>query len=421
MTNWVKDICFRSLGWMCTVVLAGVFVIASIELLLGFERIASISQLSVEVAIPLAVAFVVPAFIFHALIHELGHLAAAFLMGMRPLELCVAWVRVQFDSPRWNVIVAPKPPKLCGFVRAQYPRNRAVRLRWLMFLLGGSVANFTAAAGLLLLASLINSQYPAQPPKIVVDLVAAFGYRGDDFYFSPRALPVAIFDFLATFGVMMGAINLIPLSGSDGAGVGAILKVIDPTQLFELSDILVACYGKRPREWGKEQVRKIEELMKVQEEDISCESLLYFHHLDCGRVAEAKQYLAVAVERMGHRKLFVAFWYESAYLHAYHLQDVAAAKAFLVKARSRVGHEPQTPLRADAAILFAEGKYIEARDKAWQAIEAMKGCLDVGGAIAEREWLATLAIEAEKRRAEQMATVTPQPASASADPSPAAF
>lgn len=400
MACLVRAACIRLLKCVWLVLLGVVITVSVIEAFLLGTRIAELLEASLWVAAPLIVFLFVLAFGVHIVVHELGHLAAAFLVGMPPVEFCVAWLRYRFESPNPKLTLAAHPKKLGGYVLARFPTGRALRLRWMIFVLGGSIANVVFAAALLLLAYWLNSALPNRPRELLIDIVGAIGYRGGDFFFSPRSPTIAVLSFFAVFGLYYAALNFaITMPGFDGKMLETVLTVENPSVYFRFCEVYSAFYGKRPREWGEAGIAQLTELQKDQSDDISCEFLLYLYHLDRGFPSEAKGFLDLAAARMCHRKEWVALWYECAYFYARHLNDVDAAKELRAKAKSRPGHEPQTPLRADAAILLVEGKHAEARDKAWQAIEAMKGCLDVGGAIAEREWLASLAIEAENRRA----------------------
>lgn len=77
---------------------------------------------------------------------------------------------------------------------------------------------------------------------------------------------------------------------------------------------------------------------------------------------------------------------EAAYFTARHRQDAKAARLSLKQAQGGLT-EKHTRLRAEAAVLLAEGKFVESAEKA-RAGQAQAGkSWDKGGAAAEKDWL----------------------------------
>jgi hypothetical protein len=87
---------------------------------------------------------------------------------------------------------------------------------------------------------------------------------------------------------------------------------------------------------------------------------------------------------------------EAAYFEARHRQDAAAARQWLNQA-PKDGVEPQTYLRAEAAVLLAEGRYREAAVIATAALVVLPKSADPGGAIAEKEWLESILAESRSK------------------------
>jgi hypothetical protein len=83
---------------------------------------------------------------------------------------------------------------------------------------------------------------------------------------------------------------------------------------------------------------------------------------------------------------------EAAFFEARHRRNVVAARAWLERARA--GHaERYTRLRAEAAILWAEGRYAEAAAKAEAGLAAIPRSAAGGSAVLESEWLNSILAE----------------------------
>jgi hypothetical protein len=358
----------------------------------------------------------------NTIFHEFGHLAAGWAVGLKLLECQIGRFKIEFGSPGRKMRFDGPPTMFLGHVRAEVPQGRWARLRWCIYLMGGALGSFVLA-GLMLFASseLHESFDPPADAAQRMEMPELIFLQTNNFFFSPRSVVVAGLNFVAAVAFGSGVFNLIPLSdrpASDGNALRALLRLKDPNSYFRLRSIANSLVRVRPKDWRQDLVEELSKLSREFSDDATSELWLYYHHLDAGRMEEARIHLDSALARVTVSADFPGVLLEGSYFYALHVGDVAAAKEFRKRSGSVVTREPQTRIRADAAILFAEGSFEAARDLAWTAIEEMKGSLDIGGGIAEREWLATLAIEAESRRA---VTVTPHPASASADPSLAAF
>src|SRR5262249_55294630 len=90
---------------------------------------------------------------------------------------------------------------------------------------------------------------------------------------------------------------------------------------------------------------------------------------------------------------------EAAFFDARYRHDVPAARAWLEQAQG--GHaERPTRLRAEAAILWAEGRYAEAAVLAEAGLAAIPRSAPHGSAITESEWLNAILMESQGREEE---------------------
>ena len=86
---------------------------------------------------------------------------------------------------------------------------------------------------------------------------------------------------------------------------------------------------------------------------------------------------------------------EAAFFDGRHRRDATRAQHWLKKVE-RGQLEEQTHLRAEAAVLLAEGRCLAAAEKVEAALTALPQSTDPGGALAEEDWLNDL--EAEVHR-----------------------
>ena len=88
---------------------------------------------------------------------------------------------------------------------------------------------------------------------------------------------------------------------------------------------------------------------------------------------------------------------EKAYFEAFHRRN-PAARTWLAEIQG-AEVEKHTRWRAEAAVLFVEGRYAAARAKAQDALAEVPNSADRGGSRAEAVWLQILLGECDKRLA----------------------
>jgi hypothetical protein len=120
----------------------------------------------------------------------------------------------------------------------------------------------------------------------------------------------------------------------------------------------------------------------------------YFHELDKGAVAEAGHYLVRATnvttrQTSPHPRAML----EAAYFFARFRRDNDTARLRLSQAQpdSKRRH---VALRAEAAILLADQQYLEAIERATDAIGALPRAVTPGLAEAEEDWLVEIIAQA---------------------------
>ena len=178
------------------------------------------------------------------------------------------------------------------------------------------------------------------------------------------------------------------LQGGDSA--------LRPLRILTL--IVISHDGARPREWDNSLIEQILAGKDGSENDVTANLYGYYHALDCGRIDEAEKRLdeAVALRQLWVADLQPNILLEAAYFRAFYRHDAGQARIALDLAKGGIVEE-QTRLRAEAAVLLAEGRYEEAATKAQAGLQQAPHSVDRGGGITEAEWLSAILEECQKR------------------------
>jgi hypothetical protein len=172
-------------------------------------------------------------------------------------------------------------------------------------------------------------------------------------------------------------------------------------RLLAMTLVTVWQEGSRPRVWETAFVERLLALREGTEDDVGANICGYYYALDSGQSERAGQLLDLAVSQLrGHQAdVRPALLLEAAFFEARHRHNVAAARARLEQAQG--GHaERYTRLRAEAAILCAEGCYAEAAAKAEAGLAAIPQAATRRGAVLESEWLNSILAESRSERHE---------------------
>jgi hypothetical protein len=313
------------------------------------------------------------------IVHELGHLLAALLMGLRIQEIVIEPLQIvrKGRAVRFRLAFSQR----AGHVIA-YPRDaNRIRLRMMVFIAGGPVANLLVSLGCLVLASWVDSASPPLVPST------------DLSYWLDFAVLTNVACFVAN--LMKGKSGQIP---SDGSQLHAYQIPGSRAEFgllrLTLNDLMLS--GTRPSAWNASLVERMLTLRDGSPDDLSANLLGYYHALDTKRRDLAGIYLdlAVAAHQTAEPRISDAILLEKAYFEAFHRQS-ANARTWLDQVQ-RQDNEKHTRWRAEAAVLFIEGRYAEASAKAKAAIAEVPNLIDRGGSIAESDWLQVLLEESEK-------------------------
>jgi hypothetical protein len=173
---------------------------------------------------------------------------------------------------------------------------------------------------------------------------------------------------------------------------GTVRNVIVVALIMALQD------GIRPRNWDAALVDGMLAQRTGSLDDALANLYGFYYANDSGQMERAGQLLDLAVaQQEGLPTVFhrVSVRLEAAYFIAFHRQDANTSRGWLERAVGG-GVEEQTRLRAEAAVLLAEGKILDAVGKAEAGIVAVRSSKDPGGSISERDWLEAILTAAKK-------------------------
>lgn len=306
-------------------------------------------------------------FFFVLAFHEAGHVVGGKLVGFR-FTLFVVGPFKLYSTPGGVRLGLNRSLMLAGGLGGATPTDsRNLTHRMTAYVAGGPVAS-------LLLA------------------VAAFGL----FFIAPPSIGI-ILALAAVTSLGIGVVTLIPNKTGGLVSDGARLLMLrrngpEAERWCALAALSGASMlGKRPRDWDEEMVRKSLAHPDSTFDDAGASSTAYYHALDLGRIDEAETLLERALsaenlpEMMRSQTLL-----ENAFFQASFRQDTEKARSLFSKAQPGKVLEKHLPVRAEAAILFAEGEGEKAKQKAHKSLEALDRSFSAGTAKLEKEWLEDL-------------------------------
>jgi peptidase M50-like protein len=313
-------------------------------------------------------------------VHELGHLLAAILVGFDVEQVAIkplCFVRVGRTFQLRFYLFGRD-----GQVGVSPRGTHWIRQKIALFAAGGPVANLLASLTCLVLASFAD---PASPPLF------------------PRTPLSFWLDLAFLSNLVYFLINVAPFeSGAMRSDGGQLLAHWQDANLAERTFLVSTLqtemrYGARPSAWDEAQVERMLELRDGSAQDFQPNVFAYLHALDTQRSATAGRYLDLALGDRHKTDPMIsdAILLEKAYFEALHRQNTGARCWLPLVQRDDI--EKNTHWRAEAAVLFVEGRYLEASVKAEAALAEVQNSIDLGASIAEAEWLQKLLTECQKR------------------------
>jgi hypothetical protein len=334
------------------------------------------------------------------LVHEAGHVLGGLLGGMRFRFAAVGPLQLRGEEGRRVRLGLNRHLALASGVVACVPADaRRLRARMALFTAGGPLASGVLAGLALLgvhqvapralsLAALPPpSALPAATLLVPAVLTAALGLGG-----------------LLSAGLL--AASLLPLRApgflSDGARLWVLARGGAAAERWcGLAAVVGASLaGVRPRDWPEALLARATSLPDGSTDDAGATLLAYAHALDAGALDAAEEHLArvLALRARLPPALAAAVALEGAFFEAYFHADAPAARACLAQAEAGGGGgaaavEPHVRLRAEAAVLLAEGRPVLALTRVVEGLDWLSRAWDAGGAQLERDRLEALRVQ----------------------------
>ncbi len=291
-------------------------------------------------------------------VHELGHVVGGWIGGGRLLLYVVGpfmWRRTPAGLKfSWN-----RQVNLGGGLAACLPLDpRAVSAkRFAVMIAGGPVSSLVLAVLLAGAAGLLSLGEPGTA-RALLQHQAVFGAAISLLIFAVTALPGTAGGFK-----------------SDGRRFWELLRGDARSEQEKAMIVLTVASlgGVRPADYDPALIAQITALRDGSMFDLYGHYTAFHHAMDCGEPARAQAVLdhVLAGEEKLAPFLRDAARCDYAWLLARHTRDAVAARAWLDSAGT-LAFDPATRLRAEAAVLLAEGKKTEAAAKAREGLVALE-------------------------------------------------
>lgn len=291
--------------------------------------------------IPIDSVLCLPALILSVAVHEIGHLVAGKLVGMRVGGVMICGLTIIKSGARWRCRFDYRR-LLAGGVAQPLPKKGDFdRVRYAWMVAGGPAATLLLAAVSLPLWRMSGN---------------AIGWASSCAWVN---------------AVLLGCC-LIPMSSgpnkSDGARLWMLLRHPDESKSWMalLHVIAQDSEGVLPRDWDPELVAQMLDGASAAEENSYRQMLAFYRRADEGNDAAALEHLENALSACGRGGTMVRHWcfLEAASASALLRGNASAARTWLERAVKL--RKPRSRHGVEAAIAQCEGRYAEAL-QSWDA------------------------------------------------------
>jgi hypothetical protein len=288
----------------------------------------------------------VAALIVATLLHEFAHAAAGYAAGLRIARVQLGPIEIRdYGRPHVRLVRSLQ----AGVVLVPFDHTAALgSLRWALIV--------STAAGPLM--GLVSG---------AVILVLDGGWRVNDILSLPQAF--------GQMSLILGVLNFLPLrSGeqlADGRRIFSLLARNRESGLILATTLMLveALSNRRPRDWDPALLA----VMERSPDEVFARLCLYEAAIDRGEIEVAGQHIdaAVALKSVKWTSADAILFTEAAYYAARHRGDARGARALLGLAE---GGDVVDFLRAraEAAVLCAEGRGLEGRQRAVAGLAALQ-------------------------------------------------
>ncbi len=309
--------------------------------------------------------YALPTYFILIAVHELGHLLAALIVRLRVLRFVVGPLEIMRQGDCYRVVRPRSLFKFNGRVESYPLDSRPARARIAAFIAAGPLASLLFAGLCSAAALALNDPLPVDPIAQPISAIM------------PRNLVSALLGCTAWYSAAVAFSNLIPGQhrGVDLDGK-KLLEMLLGGKRAERLLLTMRMNGYvlervRARDWPVAQVDRLLAVREGSNGDAVANMLGYFHALDSGQVEKAGELLDLALsQRTGCSIVYRAYLLlEGAFYEGYYRNNASAARSWLERAIAIPGLEANR-LRAEAAVLFSEGRYEEAIAQAEAALIA---------------------------------------------------
>ena len=286
------------------------------------------------------------ALIIATVVHELGHAVAGLAAGLRVARVQLGPIEIRdYARPHVRLVWSLQ----AGVVLVPFDRSATLgTLRW------GLIVSTAAGP----LAGLVSG---------AVILALAGGLRFDDSLSLPQAV--------GQMSLILGVLNLLPIRSGEQLADGRrmfslLLRNRESGQVLAATLMLVeALSNRRPRDWDPALLA----IMERSPDEVFARLCLYEAAIDRGEIEVAGRHIdaAVALRSEKWTTADAILFTEAAYFAARHRGDARGARALLGLAD---GGDVVDYLRAraEAAVLCAEGRGLEGRQRAVVGLSALQ-------------------------------------------------
>jgi hypothetical protein len=289
---------------------------------------------------------VIVGLIVAVLVHELAHVVVGYAVGLRVARVQLGPLELRdYGRPRARLV----PSLQAGVVLIPWDRNTAIGpLRWGLFA--------STAAGPL--AGIVFG-------AVAMWLAGGLQLRG----------PLTLLQSAGQASLVLGVLNFLPLRTGDSLADGRrmfslLLRTRECGQILAATMMLgEALSGRRPRDWDPGLLG----VMERSPNEPFARLCLYEAAMDRGEIEVAGRHLDAAVDlrKENWTAADAILFNEAAYYAARHRGDTRAARAWLGLADGGTVLDYMRA-RAEAAVLCAEGRALEGRQRAVAGLASLE-------------------------------------------------